>query len=139
MDDSDELKIILDLLNKNFRNKVYNTSYEWGAGIGMDGECQKTYSNWLRNKVFLSEILLDAAKNKGILTIIHSHPFTTSPLASFKDYELFAKNKVKYGIVTNEFGMMIIKNKNVAANYQNSKTINDVAMDIEFQIKTDFE
>ncbi len=139
VDDSDELKIILDLLNKNFRNKVYNTSYEWGAGIGMDGECQKTYSNWLRNKVFLSEILLDAAKNKGILTFIHSHPFTTSPLASFKDYELFAKNKVKYGIVTNEFGMMIIKNKNVAANYQNSKTINDVAMDIEFQIKTDFE
>lgn len=136
--DSDELNVILNLLDKNFRCKVYNTSYEWGAGIGMKGECQKTYSRWKRNKIPLSHVLLKAAKNKGILTFIHNHPFTTSPLASCGDYKVFAKNKVKYGIVTNELGMMIIKNKNVENNFENVREIREIALDIEKGIRRDF-
>lgn len=135
---SDELDQILDLLDKNFRNNVYNTSYEWGAGIGIDGECQKTYTFWEREKILLSDVLLGAAKNKGILTFIHNHPFTTSVLASCGDYNLFAKNKIKYGIVTNELGMTIIKNKNIDINFDNSLTIKEIAWNIEKGIRADF-
>ena len=105
----------------------------------MDGECQKTYSYWRNDNIPLSYLLLDAANNKGILTFIHSHPFTTSPLASFSDYKLFAKNKVKYGIVTNEFGMMVIKNKHINKNSKNYKKIEDVASEIEEDINIDFK
>ena len=139
INDSDELNVILDLLDKNFRNKVYNTSYEWGAGIGMDGECQKTYSYWRNDNIPLSYLLLEAASNKGILTFIHSHPFNTSPLASFSDYKIFAKNKVKYGIVTNEFGMVVIKNKYIHKNSKNFKKIENTASEIERGIEKDFK
>ena len=136
--DSEELESILNLLDNEFRVHVYNTSYEWGAGIGMDGECQKTYSRWKRNKIPLSYILLQAGKNKGILTFIHNHPFTTSPLASCGDYREFARNKVKYGIVTNEFGMMIIKNKDVSYNFKKVREIRKIALNIEKGIRSDF-
>lgn len=138
IDDFNELDLILDLLDKNFRNKVYNTSYEWGAGIGMEGECQKTYSNWIRNKILLSDILLGAAKSKGILTFIHSHPFTTSPLASCGDYKLFAEHKIKYGIISNEFGMMVIKNKNMKNNFESVREIRNISLNIEKSIRRDF-
>ena len=45
-------------------------------------------------------------------TLIHNHIYDTVPFPSPEDFETFIEYNVKYGIVSNEFGIFIVKNKN---------------------------
>lgn len=138
VDDEEELEQILDLLDKDFRNNVDDNSFEWAAGIGRDEEYQETYPGE-EKIVYLSSKLGDAGRNKGILVFVHNHPVTSSPLASWEDYVLFANNKVEYGIITNEFGTLIIKNKNVEKSLLHKDNIGDIASEIQRKLTKDFQ
>lgn len=138
IDNPEDLEKILGLLDKEFRMGVPDNSLEWAVGIGKKGEYQKLYKG-TKKIVKLSTLLLDAANDKGILVFVHTHVVTSSPLASYQDYVLLAKNRIKYEIVTNEFGTLIIKNKNVKKSLKHAEDIEMISSKIQIDLTKDFQ
>ena len=136
--DNEDMDEFLELMT-SFQEGVLNTSYEWGAGIGMDGTYKKPYTCWMYDTIFLTEKLLKSANSEGLKIFVHNHPVTTVPLASQEDYNLFVESKIKYGVVTNEFGTMIIKNKDVNKSFENLEDIYSISSDIENKVKKEFK
>ena len=75
----------------------------------------------------------------NIPILIHNHPYSTSPFASYEDFETFAKCGVEYGIVTNDIGTFIVKNPDYEINKNKYKNIKKGIKKIKLDMIKDFE
>jgi len=110
MDETDR-NIVLDLLD-DFRTGVDNVGYEWCTGRSMKGYVEGVYTDNKQDEVLLTNELEEKGLSEGLHTLIHNHIYGNAPFPSPEDFETFVEYKVKYGIVSNEFGIFIIKNNN---------------------------
>ena len=138
--DEDDENIILDLLD-DFRTGVDNVGYEWCTGRSMNGYVEGVYTDNKHDEVLLTEELEEKGLSEGLHTLIHNHIYGTAPFPSPEDFETFVENKVKYGIVSNEFGIFIIKNNNYdkELTLDEKSNIQNTAINIKKKMETDFQ
>lgn len=138
--DSDDLNTILDLLDE-FRIGVKNVGWEWCIGQSIMGFIEGIYTDEKEDEVLLTDKLMEEGSSKGLLTVIHNHIYDTVPFPSPEDFETFVTYKVKYGIVSNEFGIFIVKNNNydVDLTPEESKKIIKTSISIKKKMEEDFQ
>ena len=102
----------LYLFNK-FNKTTINCNYEWILGRtnkGYSPESARTDNE--KTYVYLHQELTNLKSPENLLGIIHNHVWGLNLLLSEKDLNLYLSNNVKYGITTNDNGLLIIKNNN---------------------------
>lgn len=110
--DSIHIPILLSLFGK-FNDTVSNCDYEWILGEtdkGFSPESARTDND--KTYVYLHEELQNLKSSETLLVVIHNHVWGLNLLLSDKDLNLYLTNNVKYGVTTNENGILIIKNNN---------------------------
>ncbi len=139
VDEEDKL-IILDLLD-DFRKDVDNVGYEWCTAQSIDGFIESPYTDRKYDEVLLTDKLLEEGLSNGLHTVIHNHIYGSVPFPSPEDFETFIDYNVKYGIVTNEFGIFVIKNNNYNINLTSDEesNIQNAAINIKKKMEKDFQ
>ena len=110
--DAEDKSSIMELLEK-FNTTVLNCDYEWIIGVTTKGLSPKeARTDWEKKFVYLHQELLNLESSEKILAVIHNHIWGMNLLLSDKDLNLYLNYNVKYGITSNENGMLIMKNTN---------------------------
>ena len=125
-------------LLKSFINDVVNVNVEFGA-IGFGGNNRVGFVDWDRITVELPEDFEKYGMKHNLPILIHNHPYSTSPFASYDDFEIYAKCGVEYGLVTNNIGTFIVKNPEYKNNKNNYKAISEDILGIKKGMISDFE
>ena len=97
-----------------FRNELPNVYFEF-MGVFVNNNFLG-FGDWRTDNVNIPIWIKETGKNKKLPLVIHNHPFKTSNFPSFDDFINFTTLGVKYGIVTNDYGTIIIKNKEIEKN-----------------------
>ncbi|WP_407462804.1 phage minor head protein [Methanobrevibacter sp.] len=74
------------------------------------------FGDWETDNVNLPLWIKETGKDGELLFVIHNHPFKTSNFPSFDDFVNFTTLGIKYGVITNDYGTIIIKNKETEKN-----------------------
>lgn len=110
--DKDDIPIILTLCER-FNATTFDCNYEWAIGETDKGfSPKKARTDWSRTWVDLHSTLINLKHPEKLLISVHNHIWGMNILPSDKDLNLYCSNEVKYGIITNEMGMFIIRNNN---------------------------
>ena len=137
--DEEDMNHVLDMIEK-FLEDVKNDAFEWSTGSGKSGYIQnELFPSWSTEGVDLHPDLMEEGLDKGLNTLIHNHARFHAILPSPYDTESFAVYKTKYGIIINDFGICVIKNKNVRKNSQISSKIFKRTVKIKKAIEKEFQ
>ena len=110
--DSGDIDSVLKVFEK-FNGTVSTCDCEWILGATNKGYIpEKAHPNWDKRFVNLHSTLNNLESSEKLLTVVHNHIWGLNLLPSDKDLKLYVNNKVKYGVITNERGMFIIRNNN---------------------------
>ena len=132
----DNLKSLLSTMNKT----CYNCEYEYMIGnTNKRFPMEKAYTSWERDNVYLPEELKDLGEKEHISILIHNHAWGMNILPSDKDIKLLINNNVEYGVITNNSGLVVIKNNNPALNKLESSNIDKIIFDCEKEIIKDLK
>ena len=121
-----------------FDDGVTSYLYEWCVGMAVNGFVSDVYTDYDPSGVDLTEELMEAGLFDGLKIVIHNHLKGQAPFASHYDIAAFIENRVEYGVVTNDFGVFIIKNKNIDKNYKNSTQIKECIGNLEERMEKEF-
>lgn len=97
-----------------FRNELPNVFFEF-MGVLVNNNFLG-FGDWQDDNVNIPWWIKKIGKDSEIPLVIHNHPFNTSNFPSVDDFKTFTRYGVKYGIVTNDYGTIIIKNKKIEKN-----------------------
>ena len=112
VDDGDE-ELIANLVSL-FRNELPNVYFEF-MGVFVNNNFLG-FGDWKVDDVDIPWWIKEIGKNGELPLVIHNHPFNTSNFPSFDDFLNFTTLGVKYGVITNDYGTIIIKNKETEKN-----------------------
>lgn len=134
--DSDDEDIIANLVS-TFRKDLPNINVEYGATFLHDSKIG--FSSFNPSEVNIPEWIKKEGMEKELLVFIHNHGKDLSNFPSYDDLESYALYGVKYGITTNNFGTVIVKNTEQQLNKENAGNIRDDIIGIKKGMITDFE
>lgn len=134
--DLEDLKALLELLNET----CHNCEFEWMIGnTNKRFPMKKAYTSWERDNVFLPQELDNLGEKEHISILIHNHAWGINILPSDKDIKLIINNNVKYGVITNNSGLVVIKNNNPSLNKMESSKIEEIIISCEKQLIKDLK
>ncbi len=134
--DKNDMDGVVNLIYK-FKPQIHYGSIEYASAITKNGIIN-AFTNWNRNGVDMPSWLKKGGFNKDNPTLIHNHPDNTTPLPSPEDLVLYAECGIKYGIITNKFGTVFIKNNGLEKNKNNLKNLENCVLSIKKEILSDF-
>ena len=111
--DKGDEKIIANLVS-HFRKELPNVYFEF-MGVYINNSFLG-FGDWETDNVNIPHWIKETGKEGELLFVIHNHPFKTSNFPSFDDFVNFTTLGIKYGVITNDYGTIIIKNKETEKN-----------------------
>lgn len=110
--DEEDIPSFLELVKK-FNDTTLNCDYEWGIGETTKGYSpEKARTDWSKISVKLHDTLKNLTSPEKLLISIHNHIWGMPILPSDKDLKVYNSQEVKYGVITNEMGMLVFRNNN---------------------------
>ena len=132
--DLENLKVLLELFNET----CHNCEFEWMIGnTNKRFPMKKAYASWERDNVYLPKELDNLGEKEHISILIHNHAWGINILPSDKDIKLIINNNVQYGVITNNSGLVVIKNNNPSLNKLESSKIKGIIRRCEDQLVED--
>ena len=120
-----------------FRKNLPNINVEYGATFLYDSKIG--FSSFNPSEVTIPDWIKKEGVENELLVFIHNHGKDLSNFPSYDDLESYALYGVKYGITTNNFGTIIVKNTEQQLNKENAAKIKNQIFNIKIGMIAEFE